>query len=185
MPSGMKVAHLCYILHCWASKVNCFNSFTIKSWPFTPLVVNIVTNRVVKLLGKDEVVRFLNLTLYQGAPSKKNIITMVGSLFSKISAEFLIVVIGNGSFCKSDSCRQRATRSNTHLHWLQKTTILPLYSIGTRVCISTTFLQFHMIYFSFAETSLVTEMFSMSDLLAMNRVLRPRALVRHALGLHH
>jgi len=42
----------------------------------TFLVVNTVTNRVVKLLGKDEVVRFLNLTLYQGAPSKKNITTM-------------------------------------------------------------------------------------------------------------
>ena len=58
----------------------------------TLLVVNIVTNRVVKLLGKDEVVRFLNLTLYQGAPSKKNITTMVGPIFlflSKISAKCL------------------------------------------------------------------------------------------------
>ena len=38
------------------------------------------------------------------------------------------------------------------------------------------------IFFLFAETSPVTVMFSMNDLLAMNRVLRPRALVRHALG---
>lgn len=36
-----------------------------------------MTNRVVKLLGKDEVVRFLNLSLYQGAPAKKTITTMV------------------------------------------------------------------------------------------------------------
>ncbi|KDQ62315.1 hypothetical protein JAAARDRAFT_121409 [Jaapia argillacea MUCL 33604] len=34
-------------------------------------VVNTVTNRVVRLLGKDETVRWLNLTLYQGAPAKK------------------------------------------------------------------------------------------------------------------
>jgi len=41
------------------------------------IVVNTYTNRVVSLLGKDEVVRFLNLTIYQGAPSKKTITTMV------------------------------------------------------------------------------------------------------------
>ncbi|KAI0823930.1 peptidyl-prolyl cis-trans isomerase [Trametes gibbosa] len=34
-------------------------------------VVNTVTNRVVRLLGKDETVRFMNMTLYQGAPAKK------------------------------------------------------------------------------------------------------------------
>ncbi|KAH9480399.1 Peptidyl-prolyl cis-trans isomerase cyp15 [Psilocybe cubensis] len=39
-------------------------------------VVNTFTNRVVRLLGKDEAVRFLNLTLYQGAPAKKSITTM-------------------------------------------------------------------------------------------------------------
>ncbi|KAI0695992.1 hypothetical protein BC835DRAFT_1272557 [Cytidiella melzeri] len=33
-------------------------------------VVNTVTNRVVRLLGKDETVRWMRLTLYQGAPSK-------------------------------------------------------------------------------------------------------------------
>ncbi|KIK07923.1 hypothetical protein K443DRAFT_85842 [Laccaria amethystina LaAM-08-1] len=39
-------------------------------------VVNTVTNRVVRLLGKDEVVRFMNLSVYQGAPAKKSITTM-------------------------------------------------------------------------------------------------------------
>ncbi|KAJ7134653.1 hypothetical protein C8R44DRAFT_870261 [Mycena epipterygia] len=39
-------------------------------------VVNTVSNRVVRLLGKDEVVRWLNLTLYQGAPAKKGVTTM-------------------------------------------------------------------------------------------------------------
>ncbi|KAJ7212087.1 hypothetical protein GGX14DRAFT_621669 [Mycena pura] len=39
-------------------------------------VVNTVTNRVVRLLGKDETVRWMNLSLYQGAPAKKGITTM-------------------------------------------------------------------------------------------------------------
>ncbi|KAJ7107293.1 hypothetical protein C8R43DRAFT_204662 [Mycena crocata] len=39
-------------------------------------VVNTFTNRVVRLLGKDETVRCLNLSLYQGAPAKKGVTTM-------------------------------------------------------------------------------------------------------------
>jgi peptidylprolyl isomerase domain and WD repeat-containing protein 1 len=39
-------------------------------------VVNTVTNRVVRLLGKDESVRWTNLSLYQGAPAKKGITTV-------------------------------------------------------------------------------------------------------------
>ena len=42
------------------------------SWP----VVNTVTNRVVRLLGKDETVRWMNLSLYQGAPAKRGITTV-------------------------------------------------------------------------------------------------------------
>ncbi|KZV73739.1 peptidyl-prolyl cis-trans isomerase [Peniophora sp. CONT] len=38
-------------------------------------VVNTVTNRVSRLLGKDETVRWLNLSLYQGAPRKKGLTT--------------------------------------------------------------------------------------------------------------
>jgi peptidylprolyl isomerase domain and WD repeat-containing protein 1 len=38
--------------------------------------VNTVTNRVVRLLGKDETVRCMNLSLYQGAPAKKGITTV-------------------------------------------------------------------------------------------------------------
>jgi hypothetical protein len=37
---------------------------------FTLVVVNTVTNRVARLLGKDETVRWMNLSLYQGAPAK-------------------------------------------------------------------------------------------------------------------
>lgn len=39
-------------------------------------VVNTVTNRVVRLLGKDETVRLMNLTLYQGAPAKQGRTTL-------------------------------------------------------------------------------------------------------------
>ena len=35
--------------------------------------INIVTNRMVRLLGRDESHRFTNLALYQGAPKKKEI----------------------------------------------------------------------------------------------------------------
>jgi peptidylprolyl isomerase domain and WD repeat-containing protein 1 len=45
-------------------------------------VVNVVTNRVARLLGKDEAVRFLNLCVYQGAPSKQGVTTMVGASVS-------------------------------------------------------------------------------------------------------
>lgn len=45
----------------------------------TPIVVNVVTNRVSRLLGKDETGRWLNLSLYQGAPSKKGVSTIVSS----------------------------------------------------------------------------------------------------------
>ncbi|KAI0036439.1 peptidyl-prolyl cis-trans isomerase [Vararia minispora EC-137] len=38
--------------------------------------VNIVTNRVVRLLGKDETVRWMNLSLYQGQPVKKGLTTI-------------------------------------------------------------------------------------------------------------
>ncbi|KAG8970277.1 hypothetical protein FRC05_000651 [Tulasnella sp. 425] len=39
-------------------------------------VVNVVTNRVARLLGKDETGRWLNLSLYQGAPAKKGFSTI-------------------------------------------------------------------------------------------------------------
>lgn len=53
--------------------------------PRLVLVVNTVTNRVVRLLGKDEVVRWLNLSLYQGAPSKKGVTTMVRQLIDSMT----------------------------------------------------------------------------------------------------
>jgi peptidylprolyl isomerase domain and WD repeat-containing protein 1 len=39
--------------------------------------VNTVTNKVARLIGKDESLRFLNLAVYQGAPAKKGVTTLV------------------------------------------------------------------------------------------------------------
>jgi peptidylprolyl isomerase domain and WD repeat-containing protein 1 len=36
-----------------------------------------MTNKVARLIGKEEALRFLNLALYQGAPAKKGITTLV------------------------------------------------------------------------------------------------------------
>lgn len=39
-------------------------------------VINILTNRVVKVFGKDEPFRALNLAIYQGQPQKKGVVTV-------------------------------------------------------------------------------------------------------------
>lgn len=39
-------------------------------------MVNTVTNKVARVLGKDETLRFLNLSMYQGAPAKKGVTTL-------------------------------------------------------------------------------------------------------------
>lgn len=40
-------------------------------------VVNTHSNKVVRLIGKSEPQRFMNIALYQGAPKKKSNMTMV------------------------------------------------------------------------------------------------------------
>ena len=45
-------------------------------------VINILTNRVVKVYGDTEPFRFLNLSLYQDVPQKKSLITVVMIAFS-------------------------------------------------------------------------------------------------------
>ncbi|KAK9478226.1 hypothetical protein V1514DRAFT_86131 [Lipomyces japonicus] len=39
-------------------------------------IVNVVENKMARLLASDEGIRFLNLSLYQGAPNKKDILTL-------------------------------------------------------------------------------------------------------------
>ncbi len=41
--------------------------------------VNIFTNKVVRILGKDDPNRWINISLYQGAPAKKGFTTAVRS----------------------------------------------------------------------------------------------------------
>lgn len=42
-------------------------------------MVNTVTNKVARLLGKDETARFLDLSLFQGIMEKKGVVTIVRS----------------------------------------------------------------------------------------------------------
>ena len=39
-------------------------------------MINTVTNKVARVLGKDESLRFLNLALYQGSPAKAGLRTL-------------------------------------------------------------------------------------------------------------
>jgi peptidylprolyl isomerase domain and WD repeat-containing protein 1 len=48
------------------------------------LVVNTVSNKVVRLLGKDETVRWMNLAIYQGQPAKKSLSTLVSKVNSPV-----------------------------------------------------------------------------------------------------
>lgn len=50
-----------------------------------------MTNKVVRIIGQAEHARFLHLALYQGAPKKKNIVTIVLDFY-----------VGNG--CLRESC---------------------------------------------------------------------------------
>jgi peptidylprolyl isomerase domain and WD repeat-containing protein 1 len=47
-------------------------------------VVNTVTNKVARVLGKDETNRFLDLSMYQGVPLKKGFKTIVRGTFSLV-----------------------------------------------------------------------------------------------------
>ncbi len=104
-------------------------------------VVNTVTNRVMRLLGKDENVRWMNLTLYQGAPAKKGLTTAVSIAFCtftflKVGSGFLMlfhfdVSLGGSGIFESIVGRKRRARSNTGLYGLQKTAVLHVHSIRT------------------------------------------------------
>jgi hypothetical protein len=54
------------------------------------IVLNIRTNKVARVIGKSESNRFVNMGLYQGAPKKKGIYTLV-SYF--LSCQFMFLII--------------------------------------------------------------------------------------------
>ncbi|KAG2009573.1 peptidyl-prolyl cis-trans isomerase, variant 2 [Coprinopsis cinerea AmutBmut pab1-1] len=99
---------------------------------FFGVVVNTYTNRVARLLGKDEVVRFLNLTLYQGAPSKKSLTTVVRSFLSSSTSGIPHSLPGNGCIRQPNPSRERPTRSHSHLHRFQEEQVLHVHALRTR-----------------------------------------------------
>ena len=67
-----------------ASQQSCMNAvfdesghFLIYPTIFGIKIVNMHSNKVVRLIGKSEPQRFMNIALYQGAPKKKSNMTMV------------------------------------------------------------------------------------------------------------
>lgn len=76
MLSGMRVVISCCTPLYWVSKVGLLLTQVGVSQANTAVVINTVTNKVARVLGKDETLRFLNLSLYQGAPAKKGLTTL-------------------------------------------------------------------------------------------------------------
>jgi len=71
-----------------SSQPNCMNAvfdesghFLIYPTIFGIKIVNMHSNKVVRLIGKSEPQRFMNVALYQGAPKKKSNMTMVSHPF--------------------------------------------------------------------------------------------------------
>jgi peptidylprolyl isomerase domain and WD repeat-containing protein 1 len=65
------------------------------------LVVNTVTNKVSRVVGKDESLRFLNLAVYQGAPAKKGVTTLVSYLDKGMVPRYVADGLGHGSIRES------------------------------------------------------------------------------------
>ena len=71
----------------WASRVRFTVFDVVVADPLTvrpSLVINTITNKLVRILGKDENHRFLNISLYQGAPLKKGLQTIVSGIQKSI-----------------------------------------------------------------------------------------------------
>lgn len=55
-------------------------------------VVNTHSNKVVRLIGKSEPHRFMNVAIYQGAPKKKSMVTMVTCHFDYRKSAYILSV---------------------------------------------------------------------------------------------
>lgn len=79
-----------------------------------PTVVNIVTNRVSRMMGSAETSRWLNVALFQGAPAKKGLKTLVRKVTFHLRGIVLTCFdTGYGRFRKPSIARERGARSNT------------------------------------------------------------------------
>lgn len=80
-------------------------------------MVNVVTNKVSRLLGKDETVRWMNLSLYQGAPAKRGFTTVVCRpfLYRKLALAYFLT-LGHGRFGQPYSRQKRSKRPDSLLH---------------------------------------------------------------------
>ena len=76
-------------------------------------MVNTVTNRVVRLLGKDETVRWMQLTLYQGAPAKKGLTTAVRILLSGLILPMLTISLQAAVASANPLLAEKAVRDPT------------------------------------------------------------------------
>lgn len=85
---GTRAATSSSTLHYWESKVRqvCrLARLGLLTLTLSSSVLNTVTNRVSRMLGTSETSRWLNLALFQGAPSKKGLKTLVSILRSRES----------------------------------------------------------------------------------------------------
>ena len=91
-------------------------------------MVNTVTNRVVRLLGKDETVRFMQLTLYQGAPAKKGLTTAVCNFYKSLGLPLTHSLV---CCCVLEPAAGGESRPLPHalLHGLQTSAVLPVYPL--------------------------------------------------------
>lgn len=90
-------------------------------------VVNIRTNKVARLIGKSETHRFLNMALYQGAPKKKGVYTLVSLGIAYDPCMYIDIFVGNGCFRQRNAQRKWNVGSYTILHSIQTQPILHVY----------------------------------------------------------
>jgi hypothetical protein len=95
--------------------------------------VNTVTNKVARLLGKDETVRWMNLAIYQGQPAKKSLtmVSIVGDL--GVRFELTWCIVGDGGLRQPSVSRKVSEGSDAVLYRVQETAVPYVHALGTRV----------------------------------------------------
>jgi peptidylprolyl isomerase domain and WD repeat-containing protein 1 len=96
-------------------------------------VVNTIINKVARLLGKDETIRWMNLAIYQGQPAKKSLtmVSIVGDL--SVLFELTWCIVGDGGLRQPPVSGKVSEGSDTVLHRVQETAIPYVHTLRTRV----------------------------------------------------